>query len=617
MFNTISNVGRKADKYGDIHFISFLGAILSRLAYMDDNKFLNSYNKIMGPVIQPKILEGINSVNPNNLEDLLNDQKIFGLNKDSNDIFSNYEYQYKGQNFIDFINLNMPQNVNIINGDLTGQLNFPVEGTPPPPDTVKYISIGWSNYGEIYIVADKRMPNLIFVIFRGTYSAKTAALYTKPTSIIPLTVCKDTQGNPEQFLYGIFKASSEMIHTIIESIRYLATEFLMAKEPNSVKIFTTGHSLGGAMCTNFSYLWMGIKKTSPYNTSPYNVLADNIVCVSLGAPRCMGSSVAKKFCNFAMQKKILYLRITSKGDPVPALPPKTGFQHPCSDDNNMRMVISEDCNANLNMRPTPNINYSSNLDCLNYKARAYVPNVFSHTVYLDILYTKAVNIGNFLKGIGTAQEVSRDTDKSTVCRVILGTDNDFKATFFNVNKSREKPTNIDAIEESELAGPNTVNVDQLSTTGGGWFPSTNKSTSPTTTTTTSNSGKSSWFPSTNKSTSPTTTTTSTTTPNSGNTSWLSSTKKSIMASKPNIKIGGEVAEDSRMTMQAFNSLVQQMVPLQGNLCPQKGTIIDPFNNQLMPDLSCPATKIGGKRNNRKTKKRRKTKRRRKTFSRKH
>ena len=105
MFNTISNFTRKADKYGDIHFISFLSAVLSRIAYFDDNKFLTKYNAIMGPVIQDRILQGINNVDPNNLSDLFDDQKIFGLNKDSNDTFQQYEYDYKGKNFIDFLAL--------------------------------------------------------------------------------------------------------------------------------------------------------------------------------------------------------------------------------------------------------------------------------------------------------------------------------------------------------------------------------------------------------------------------------------------------------------------------------------------------------------------------------
>ena len=241
MFNTINNLSRKSDKYGNVHFISFLSATLSRLAYFDDNKFLTNYKAIFGPVIQPKILESINNVNQANLSALLDDQSLCGLDKSPNDIFKDYEYQYNGKNYIDFIGLNMPQNINIINGDLKGDKKFPVAGQETPLDTVKYISIGWSNYGEIYVVADKRMPNTIFLVFRGTYSAKTASLYSKPTSVVPLTVCKDSQGSPEQFLYGIFKPTTEMIHTIIEAMRYLAVDFLGATQPNSVKIFTTGH----------------------------------------------------------------------------------------------------------------------------------------------------------------------------------------------------------------------------------------------------------------------------------------------------------------------------------------------------------------------------------------
>jgi len=582
MFNTISNLSRKSDRYGDVHFVSFIGATLSRLAYLDDNKFLTSYNSIMGPVIQPRVLEGINSVSPNNLSDLLDDQKIFGLDKSQNDIFANYEYQYKGKNFIDFIGLNMPQNVNIINGDLPGNKMFPLPGQDTPQDSVKYISIGWSNYGEIYVVADKRMPNTIFLVFRGTYSAKTASLYSKPTSVVPLTVCKDSAGKPEQFLYGIFKPTTEMIHTIIEAMSYLATDFLGATQPNSVKIFTTGHSLGGAMCTNFAYLWMGIKKTSPYNAAPYNVLADNIACISLGAPRCMGSSVAKKFCNFVAQKKILFLRITTRGDPVPALPPKTGFQHPCSDDSKMRMEISEDCNSQLTMRPTPNVNYAGDLDCQNYKTRAYVPNALSHTIYLDILYTKAVDIPKFFKGIGVAQEVSRGPDGSTICRLIMGQTANYKAIFFDVNKARETPTSIDAVEEAELAKPDPNAVNQLEavetpssspppTMGGAWL-SSSKSSGPVVT--------------------------------------------SDIQKKSALSVGGQVSEDKRMTKEAFNTLIQKMVPLQGNLCPQKGEIINPFNNQIMPDLSCPGAKFGGKRKTRKNRKNKK-KNKRRTRSRKY
>ena len=631
MFNTLNNFSRKSDRYGDVHFISFLGATLARLAYFDDNKFLNQYTAIMGPVIYPQLLADIDSVDANNLRELLNDEKIFNLNNEENkqkgglnlwgprkkvvdpnqqvvggphllDIatdridlkkdqetakmappsilksvsgpektsehplmpqkensilpqaypiptakkisvaesivnFDGYTYDYNGKKYIDFIALGMPQNINILNREIKGTPNYPVPGIPPRAGTVKYISIGWSNYGEIYVVADKRMPHTLFLLFRGTYSAKTAALYSKPTSIVPLTVCKDKNGNPEAFLYGIFKPSSEMIHTIVEAMRYLSTTFLNATKEKPVKIFTAGHSLGSAMCTIFSYLWMGIKKTAPYNGPEYSMLADNIVCISLGGPRCMSSSVAKKFCKFVAEGKILFLRITTRGDPVPALPPKTGFQHPCSEDEKMRKVVSEDCNSQLIMRPTPNVNYKGDLDCQNYKTRAYILNVASHTIYLDILHANAVDIPKFFKGIGIAQEVSRGPNGSTVCRLIMGEnirnpqtkDYTYKAVFFDVNKSREKPTNIDAAQEIEMTkiGPKQ---------GGG--------------------------------------------------TWL----------------GGPVAEDRRMTFEAFNVLMRKMVTLSGNLCPQKPpqpeAMVNPFNAKIMPDLSCPGAVVTGGRNKR-------------------
>lgn len=577
MFNTVNNMSRKSDKYGNVHFISFLGAVLSRLAYCNDNKFLTLYNSIMGPVIQPKILESINNVSQTNLSALLDDQSLFGLDKSPTDIFKDYEYQYNGKNYIDFIKLKMPQNINIINGDLKGNVTYPVPGTPFNPENkdVKYISIGWSNYGEVYIVADKRMSNTIFLLFRGTYSAKTASLYSKITSAVPLTVCT-VNGKPETFLYGIFKPTCEIIHTIIESMRYLATDFLGATNERPVKIFTTGHSLGGAMCTNFAYLWMGIKKTSPYTSAPYNVLADNIICVSLGAPRCMGTAVADQFCNFVKNGKILYLRITTRGDPVTALPPKNillvgpksiEFQHPCSTSEDMRRQVSEDCNAQLTMRPTPNVNYDGNLDCQNYKTRAYVPNPLSHTIYLDIIYTKAVDILNFLKGVGVAMEVSRGSGKETNCRLVVGQNADYNAVFFDVNSARANPNDntdvkIEAAQEIEITEMKTK-------TGGFFWKSKPNDTQQVL----------------NQANSP--------------------QKKQMMPTMP--KIGGPVAEDLRMTNSAFNILMGKVYKLQGNLCPQKpspGQVVYKLNDSttfpdqvLMPKLDCSAKKfnVGGAR----------------------
>ena len=84
---------------------------------------------------------------------------------------------------------------------------------------------------------------MIMVCWRGTYSAKTTQSYSKPTSVVPLETCKDPNGGKESFLYGIFKLTVEMIHTIVEAATYLATNFLKATQPKSVTILDKSNTL--------------------------------------------------------------------------------------------------------------------------------------------------------------------------------------------------------------------------------------------------------------------------------------------------------------------------------------------------------------------------------------
>lgn len=479
---TITNLSRTADKYGSVTFISFLGAVLSRLAYMNDNQFFDKYMQIMGPVITPPIMEGIAGVPHDNLQDLLDDEKMFNL-KSEGSKFKTYEYN--GKKYIDLIAEQMPQNINAINEESVG--HSPIEkinkfaswvskkkgGDPSGNEVdtqkgslnhgdVEYISIGWSNYGEIFVVADKRM-NSIFVIFRGTYSAKTASLYANYTSLVPLSVCEDPD-SIEKFLYGMFKPTAEMIHTITESVRYLATKVLNATAANPVKIFTIGHSLGGGMCTIFSYLWMKVKQTAPYNAAPYDVISNNIVCLSLGAPRCMNKAVANKFCEYVKSGQILYKRITTRGDPVTWMPPSQfGFAHPCSNDEEDRKQVSVECNNTIKVRPpVPSyIDYDKNLDCQNYKTRMFADDLWAHTNYLDIMYTHAIDINNFnvvgkmMTGNLKSTEVARQND-STVCRIVIGTltpvNEGGTLFFFNIGSSTSQPADTPQ-REIELPEP--------------------------------------------------------------------------------------------------------------------------------------------------------------------
>lgn len=415
-------------KYGDIHFISFLSSVLARLAYCNDNTFLNSYKKIMGPIISTEILKNINDAKTT---DLLNDEQIFKLRDPDNKLTT---YEYNDKLYIDFIGENMPQKINentnvYINNDTnTDSLN-----------TIKYISIGWSTYGEVYVVADKRIPNTIFLLFRGTYNKTTSEIWLKPTSVVPLVTCMGSDGTiQETFLSGIFRESVKMIHTIVEAVSYLTDNWLVPGQTNthSVRIFTTGHSLGGAMCTIFAYLYMGITKTEWFSTIGNNLM-DSIVCVSLGAPRCMGIKVAEKFCSLVKEGKIMYLRITTNGDPAPSVPPvipnkKYLFQHPCSGDESMRKQVSEACSATLidpAIGKPLNIDYNANLNCLNYKPKGYNPKVSVdfHLVYLDINYKYSGNTIKF--------DVNSNNGND-VCRLIVGCDESYSVIFFNATNAR-------------------------------------------------------------------------------------------------------------------------------------------------------------------------------------
>jgi hypothetical protein len=300
------------------------------------------------------------------------------------------------------------------------------------------------------------------------------------------------------------------------------------------------------MCTNFAYLWMSVKKTAPYTDAPYNVLADNIVCLSYGSPRCMSSAVAKKFCSLVAENKILYLRVTTRGDPVPGLPPKTGFQHPCSEEKEMRKKISEDCNNLLNIKSAEHVFYDKDLDCQNYKTRAYLPAPVAHTFYLDILFMRAVDIGKFIAGVGVSKEVLRTDKGSTVCRLILGENNNYKTIFFDVNEARKAPTNLDGQLEEKIAEQKGVQISEIKSDavpGEVIEPPKIPNADPT-----------------------------------------SVASEEVLAGG----FGGKVAEDVRMTAKAFNLFIIAMKPItDDNKCPQKGETIDtPFDNNLMPELSC-------------------------------
>lgn len=275
-------------------FISFLSCVMSRLAYLKMPDMFQKYNMIMD-TIPKEILESIKDVK--NEENIFDDSKVFS-NIDDN----NFKKTKKNK-YIDIIKLNLPRQINDIISKKIDNLQTIKN------ENVKIIEVTDSNENKVYIIGDKNI-NSIMVVFRGTDSLKAMSSWANLFKNIKIQPCKDSKN---KFLMGIFKLTIEIIHIIYYSICYLANDFLESKENNSIKIFTTGHSLGGGLSTIFAYLWVGLKYKNIENIATY--ISNKIICVPIASPRVFNKfMVNNDFYELIDKKIIIFQRIVTFGD---------------------------------------------------------------------------------------------------------------------------------------------------------------------------------------------------------------------------------------------------------------------------------------------------------------
>jgi len=226
-------------------------------------------------------------------------------------------------------------------------------------------AISDSNYGTTYVFGDKRAPNLVWVVFRGTANAKSALAYSRPSSLTP-TKLVEFYGIIDAGLIGIFKILQEQVHIILQMAIDVAQELNPGVQlaPGSMKLLTTGHSLGGAMATAFAGEYAQQISPNLARITGATIFDVNIGCYSLASPRVFGPKEAALFCcltqagdlcqkdptaapvvaaDAKVRGKISYLRVVTTLDLVTALP-KIGYEHPCSEFNDgERDMITMDC----------------------------------------------------------------------------------------------------------------------------------------------------------------------------------------------------------------------------------------------------------------------------------
>jgi hypothetical protein len=167
-------------------------------------------------------------------------------------------------------------------------------------------------------------------------------------------------------LIGIFKILQEQVHIILQMAIDVAQELNPGVQlaTGSMKLLTTGHSLGGAMATAFAGEYAQQISPNLASITGASIFDVNIGCYSLASPRVFGPKEAALFCcltessdlckkdpaaasynaaDVKVRGKISYLRVVTTLDLVTALP-KIGYEHPCSEFNDgERDMITMDC----------------------------------------------------------------------------------------------------------------------------------------------------------------------------------------------------------------------------------------------------------------------------------
>jgi hypothetical protein len=480
------------------YFIAWWSAVYSRLAYLNPQEFLGRYTEIFGDtkgtvnlgttvndgsggalpttsvldmmnkqavstrimgLLDDKTMLGLTNAAPNQKRWGLNVIEVDGINASPKtpttltlDCITNYGPDGQALDAYGEASqvASWAEKVNIILGERRKMLEDkknPASSTPEmvncaPALVLKdnsqlvFRAISDSNYGTTYVFGDKRAPNLVWVVFRGTANAKSALAYTRPSSLVASAIA-NFYGTIEKGLIGIFKILEEQIHMILQMAVDVAQELNPGVQlaPGSMKLLTTGHSLGGAMATAFAgeYVQQISRDLPSIGAGIFDV---NIGCYSLASPRVFGPNEAAWFCCLTqasalcnknpetaarvkadanIKGRISYLRVVTTLDIVTALP-KIGYEHPCSEfKDGERDKITMDCDIEasstafvktkidtrcatlLHKRPSMKAGFDHAPVCTDARKKTWSPStLLYHLSYCGIMFAGGVDMNSAL-----------------------------------------------------------------------------------------------------------------------------------------------------------------------------------------------------------------------------
>lgn len=530
--------------YGTVSTICFLSAILSRAAYFRINAFLEHICKVFGDnnIIPTLFLTLLNKgIVKNGINAILNDELLFGteLQKEKPFGLNKITLQDNGGFSKQTIEiLPLIKKINILNGEekkTDSEPNCDYSFKLEPDKNLFVTAISTSNYETVYVLADKRCPNIIWVLFTGTKDLKSASSWFRPSTAFPLHVNDISAGKDKMFLesnlIGIYTILMQMIHIIVDAVHDMATKLSNAGFKGDKFILTTGHSLGGGLCTLFSLAWVLHITNKRTHRTTYPDLNENIGCFSIGAPRVFNVETAKVFCYLVFQNQknvfkgdveetrkkliennnikgfITYLRLVTKNDLVTSMPLKaSNFSHPCSTDKSKKNITDKDPleRQNTTIEGLAEISNSASMRCFKQRRLAVkmaytqplaATNSLSkreqmgkldksllgpflmknrityHMMYFGVSFAGAVN----LKKISTDHNIKtvRSYNKyngDPVCRVVI-----FPALGGNYNKvsvgfyDLKKKLSIGTVHLSDTDLTNNITPVSLETFGGSGF----------------------------------------------------------------------------------------------------------------------------------------------------